>query len=125
MRGDTVHLTGAGNQTSLQVSILMASSATHGELGGSRAWSSVPNFSRATFSVLPSVGSAARAEQPTGNAYAEWLAAQNETYSQVGLKRLVAAFPECDCSTAPPTPSNHKEAIWRLAVDVRWNDQRS
>lgn len=62
-----------------------------------------------------------RAEQPTGNAYAEWLAAQNETYSQVGLKRLVAAFPECDCSTAPPTPSNHKEAIWRLAVDVRWN----
>ena len=27
-----------------------------------------------------------RAEQPTGNAYAEWLAAQNETYSQVGLK---------------------------------------
>src|SRR5271163_1122888 len=62
-----------------------------------------------------------RAEQPTGNAYAEWLAAQNETYSQVGLKRLVAAFPECDCCTAPPTPRNHKEAIWRLAVDVRWN----
>ena len=68
-----------------------------------------------------------QAEQPTGNAYAEWISAQNETYSQVGLKRLVAAFPECDCSTAPPTPRNGKEAIWRLAVDVRWkpNDLES
>lgn len=35
-----------------------------------------------------------RAEPVTGNSYAEWVRAQNETYLQDGLKRLLATLPE-------------------------------
>src|SRR5271169_3027131 len=61
-----------------------------------------------------------RAEPVTGNYYAEWVRAQNETYFQDGLKRLLATFPESDRATAPPIPENPKDVSWRLAIDVRW-----
>jgi hypothetical protein len=35
-----------------------------------------------------------RAEPTTGSFYAEWVRAQNETYFQDGLKRLLATLPE-------------------------------
>ena len=61
-----------------------------------------------------------RAEPAAGNVYAEWARAQNETYCQDGLKRLLAILPESDRATAPPIPKNSKDATWRLAIDVRW-----
>ena len=35
-----------------------------------------------------------RAEPNAGNVYAEWARAQNETYYEAGLKRLLAMLPE-------------------------------
>jgi predicted RecB family nuclease len=61
-----------------------------------------------------------RAEPTTGSFYAEWVRAQNETYFQDGLKRLLATLPESDRATAPPIPNNPKDVTWRLAIDVSW-----
>jgi predicted RecB family nuclease len=61
-----------------------------------------------------------RAEPATGSYYAEWARTQRETYLQGGLKRLFAIIPESDRATAPPIPTNPKDVIWRLAIDVRW-----
>src|ERR1039458_7852074 len=97
----------------------MASSATHGEPEAPCMIISSQVFE--SYLQCPTkCWLRSRTEQPAGSAYAEWISAQNETYSQMGLKRLVAAFPECDCTTAPPTPNHRKEVIWRLAIDVRW-----
>ena len=60
-----------------------------------------------------------RAEPTAGNVYAEWARAQNETYHQDGLKRLLATFPENDRAIAPPISKNSKDATWRIAIDVR------
>jgi hypothetical protein len=61
-----------------------------------------------------------RAEPPAGNSYAEWVSAQNETYFQGGLKRLLVTLPESDRATTPPIPKNPKDVAWRLAIDVHW-----
>jgi predicted ester cyclase len=60
-----------------------------------------------------------RAEPAAGNVYAEWAQAQNETYRQDALKELLAGLPEGDHAIAPPISKNSKDAIWRIAVDVR------
>jgi hypothetical protein len=61
-----------------------------------------------------------RAEAATGNFYAGWVRAHNETYFHNGLKRLLVTLPESDRATAPPIPKTPKDATWRLAIDVRW-----
>jgi len=45
-----------------------------------------------------------RAEPETGNFFAEWVRAQNETYFRDGFKRLFATLPESESATAPPFP---------------------
>jgi predicted RecB family nuclease len=62
----------------------------------------------------------ARAEPPTGNYYAEWVSAQNETYFRGALSRLLVTFPQSDRVTAPPIPKNTNDVTWRLAFDVNW-----
>jgi predicted RecB family nuclease len=61
-----------------------------------------------------------RAEPETGNFYAEWVRAQNETYFRDGFKRLFATLPESESATAPPIPKTPKDVTWRLAIDARW-----
>ena len=51
-----------------------------------------------------------RAEPATGNLYAEWARAQNETYFQDGLKYLLATCPESDRVIAPALPKNFEES---------------
>ena len=40
-------------------------------------------------------------ENPTGNAYAEWIQDQNESYRADGLKRLLSAVPQHERAVAP------------------------
>jgi len=56
-------------------------------------------------------------ENPTGNAYAEWVQDQNESYCADGLKRLLSAVSQHECAIAPAA-GEVKTAQWRLAVDV-------
>jgi predicted RecB family nuclease len=57
-------------------------------------------------------------EPATGNAYAEWFQAQNESYRSDSAKRLLETTPETERAVAPDM-TNLKTARWRLAVDVR------
>ena len=43
----------------------------------------------------------AASENPTGNAYADWIQDQNECYRADGLKRLLSAVPQHECAVAP------------------------
>jgi predicted RecB family nuclease len=53
-----------------------------------------------------------------GNAYADWVKAQNEAFHAVALRRLQEIVPENERVTAPPRGANLKVAWWRLAVDM-------
>ena len=53
-----------------------------------------------------------------GNAYADWVKAQNEAFHAVALLRLQEIVPENERVTAPPRGANLKAAWWRLAVDM-------
>ena len=53
-----------------------------------------------------------------GNAYAEWLKAQNEAFRAVALQRFQETVPENERVIAPPRGDNLKAAQWRLAVDM-------
>ena len=66
-----------------------------------------------------------RAEPATGNVYAEWARAQNETYFQDGINRLLVTVSESGCATAPTIPKNPKDVTWCLAIDVRWRARES
>ncbi|PYJ07347.1 MAG: hypothetical protein DME25_03980, partial [Verrucomicrobia bacterium] len=57
-----------------------------------------------------------RGETGEGNAYAEWVKEQSETYHAEGVRRLQASVPEGERVVAPPT-ENLKTAKWRLALD--------
>jgi len=59
-----------------------------------------------------------RGEPGEGNAYAEWVKGQNESYRVEGVRRLQEAGPEGECVVAPPTGEKLKAAKWRLAVDL-------
>jgi predicted RecB family nuclease len=61
-----------------------------------------------------------RNEPPTGNSYADWVDARNETYFQEGLKRLFVTFPEGDRTTSPQVAKNPKNLTWRLAINLHW-----
>ena len=56
-------------------------------------------------------------ENPTGNAYSEWVQATNEAYRAEGVKRLVAEAPDGGRVATSPT-DNLKTATWRMAADI-------
>src|SRR5262245_50712188 len=60
-----------------------------------------------------------RAESTAGNVYAEWARAENETYRQDGLNKLLAIFSEGDLAMGPLISKNSKDATWRIAIGVR------
>ena len=61
----------------------------------------------------------AQNEPATGNVYAEWGRAQNETYREEWLERRLAILAEADRVLSPTFEANPKEATWRFAVDMR------
>jgi len=60
-----------------------------------------------------------------GNAFADWLKAQNEAYRAVALRRLQVTVPEKERVIAPPRGDNLKAAQWRLAMDMEVSAGRS
>jgi predicted RecB family nuclease len=56
-------------------------------------------------------------EPPSGNAYAEWVNSQKESYRADAATRLMADVPAIECDVAP-SAENLKTAKWRLAVGV-------
>jgi len=59
-----------------------------------------------------------RGEPVAGNNFAEWIRAQNETYFQDGLNRLLATLPESDRAITPRISERPEDATWRFAIDV-------
>src|SRR5438132_10667077 len=56
-------------------------------------------------------------ESPTGNTYAEWVQAEQESYRADAAKQLIANAAADKCAVAP-VPEDLKTAKWPLAVDV-------
>src|SRR5437667_6356536 len=56
-------------------------------------------------------------EPPTGNTYAEWVQAEQESYRADAAKQLIANAAADKCAVAP-VPEDLKTAKWPLAVDV-------
>lgn len=56
-------------------------------------------------------------EPTTGNAYAEWVATQDEARRLSGIGRLTAELPDGAWAVAPPM-EKLKTATWQLATDV-------
>jgi hypothetical protein len=54
----------------------------------------------------------------SGNAYAEWVREQNETYRVEAGKRLMSELPAGEVVVAPSAAANFKAATWRLALDL-------
>ena len=59
----------------------------------------------------------ATGERPSGNAYAEWVQAQTETYRTTETERLLAETSSSEPARSP-SEENLKTDKWRLAVDV-------
>jgi predicted RecB family nuclease len=59
----------------------------------------------------------ATGELPTGNTYAQWVQAQNESFRAKETERLLAETPPGE-SARSPSPENLKASKWRLAVDL-------
>src|ERR1700694_5730117 len=59
----------------------------------------------------------AAGEPTSGNAYAEWVRSQNESYRTDAAKRLIGDVLVNECDVAP-VAENLKIAKWRLAVGV-------
>src|SRR5437667_4654837 len=51
-------------------------------------------------------------ENPLGNAYAEWVQGQNESYRADAVERLIANAPADECAVAP-NAGELKTAEWR------------
>jgi CRISPR/Cas system-associated exonuclease Cas4 (RecB family) len=54
-------------------------------------------------------------EPSTGNVYAEWRRAQNESYRKEWLERRPAIVADADRILSPPFEADRKEATWRFA----------
>src|ERR1035441_10001518 len=54
----------------------------------------------------------------SGNEYAEWVRAQDDSYQREGARRLQETVPETERIAAPPATENLKAAKWRLALDL-------
>ena len=57
-------------------------------------------------------------EQGTGNAYADWVRTNSDSYRREGTKRLIARSACNECINGLSGTENLKTAEWRLAVDV-------
>ncbi|MDZ4854292.1 MAG: TM0106 family RecB-like putative nuclease [Nitrospirota bacterium] len=57
-------------------------------------------------------------ETGTGNAYADWVRTQAESYRKAGMKDLLAGAADDECVIGSPGAENWKTAKWRLAVDL-------
>ncbi|MDN5940502.1 MAG: IS66 family transposase [Nitrospira sp.] len=57
-------------------------------------------------------------ETGTGNAYADWVRAQAESYRNEGMKGLIAGAAGDEYIIGSPGTENWKTAKWRLAVDL-------
>lgn len=57
-------------------------------------------------------------ETGTGNAYADWVRTQAESYRNAGMKDLLAGATDDECIIGSPGTGNWKTAKWRLAVDL-------
>src|ERR1035438_7062221 len=56
-------------------------------------------------------------EPPTGNVYAEWVKAQNESYRVAETNRVLAQMPSPGSALSPPAETL-KSAKWSFASDV-------
>jgi len=56
-------------------------------------------------------------EEGSGNAYADWLQTQNESYRNEGTRCLMDAFPHEESIVAPSAQVKLSAAKWRLVVD--------
>ena len=97
-----------------------ARSCTHSLVGGISFSPMNPNsglfeafLKCPTKCYLRSVG-----EIRSGNAYVEWVQAQNDTYRGKATKRLMEAMPAAEIVVASPTAEGLKAAKWRLAFDI-------
>lgn len=52
-----------------------------------------------------------------GNAYADWIQAQNEMYRKAGARRLMEEYPMGESIIGPLETNDLKVAKWRIAVD--------
>src|SRR5271167_2809493 len=59
----------------------------------------------------------AAGEPASGNAYAEWMKSQNESYHATEIERLLSETPKGEVAISPP-PENLKAAKWHLAVSL-------
>ena len=59
----------------------------------------------------------AAGEPASGNAYAEWVKSQNESYHGTEIERLLAETPKGEVSVSPP-PEDLKAAKWYLAANL-------
>lgn len=59
----------------------------------------------------------ATGELPSGNAYAEWVKSQSESYHAEAAKQLIEGAHASECGVAP-VAENLRTAKWRLAVGV-------
>src|ERR1035437_8962709 len=57
-------------------------------------------------------------ETGSGNEYAEWVRAQDESYEREAARRLQEAALETERAVAPAATEDFKTAKWRLAVDL-------
>lgn len=57
-------------------------------------------------------------ETGTGNAYADWVQTQAESYRNAGMKGLMAGAADDEWIIGSPGTENWKMAKWRLAVDL-------
>ena len=57
-------------------------------------------------------------EPPAGNAYAEWVQTEHESYRSAAAGRLIANAPAGECAIAPAS-TNLKTAQWRFAIELR------
>lgn len=57
-------------------------------------------------------------ETGTGNAYADWVRTQAESYRNAGMKDLLAGATDDECIIGSPGTGNRETAKWRLAVDL-------
>jgi len=58
-----------------------------------------------------------RGEAGTGNAYADWVRIQNESYRKRGIQRLANTGSPSEFAIRPPPTEKVKTAKWRLAID--------
>lgn len=59
-----------------------------------------------------------RAESGTGNAYADWIRAQNESFGSEGVKRWITELPQIECAFASPLAEDLKTVKWRRGAHL-------